>query len=250
MKQEDERNRKIPERVVTLDEEIRIHCQLWKSDVQFRRLNPYLRDCISGALDAIAVSKTMADVNIVVGGEDSKKQIEVKKYIAIFKSRYLELTDFACEENVNGTMFVIIGGVVKKLMDSGSSVEEYLGWFYDTFLAANQRLCPPGLSLSVTDWVLKKFLYEMKDRLKVRKKDAFDSGKKLKLMKVASDLFDSVSDDSLGEMILKLGENKVSFKTAADFICKFASEHERPDVLRTIDSIQSGEEQEKENEGH
>lgn len=236
---DEERKRKVLDRPWTLDEEIRCHCLMWKNDIQFKHLPVYLRETINSALDAVAVSKSMENANVVVNGDDSKKNIETKKFIAIYRSRYMELTDYECEETFNGTTFVIISNFVKKLAEAGSNVDEYLTWIFETFLKnpANKHLCPPNIGLIICDNIKNKFLFEMKDKLRVRRKDAFDSGRKLKLMKIASTLFDEIPDESLGEVILQIGNNKISFNNAANSVMIFASKNNKPELAEEVEAL-------------
>lgn len=210
--------RKIENPIITLEDEILNHSLLWRADTRFRRLPTYLKEVIESTIDAVSISKSTADIEIEVGGDDGRKNIETKKFIAIYRKRYLEFTDFECEETFNGVAFVIIGGHVKKLIDAGSSVEEYLIWFFDDFLKENPKFCPPSSKTALSIWVYNKFLFKMKDKLRVRKKDAFNSGKRLKLMKIASEVFKDDSSQELGEIILKMSENKISFTKALSFI--------------------------------
>ena len=91
-----------------------------------------------------------------------KLNIEAKKYVAIFKQRYLQLTDLEYNRQVSPVDAKLMRQVTKALMDAGFEADEYLKWMFEDFLVENPKFCRPNIKWSGSAFVLDKFLYENK----------------------------------------------------------------------------------------
>ena len=98
-----------------------------------------------------------------------KLNMEAKKYVVIFKQRYLQLTDLEYNRQVSPVDAKLMRQVTKALMDAGFEVDEYLKWMFEEFLIENPKFCPPNIKWSGSAFVLDKFLYEHKEKMKEKK---------------------------------------------------------------------------------
>jgi len=98
-----------------------------------------------------------------------KLNIEAKKYVAIFKQRYLQLTDLEYTRPLSPVDAKLMRQVTKALMDVGFEVDEYLKWMFEEFLVENPKFCPPSIKWSGSGFVLDKFLFDHKEKMRERK---------------------------------------------------------------------------------
>jgi hypothetical protein len=98
-----------------------------------------------------------------------KLNMEAKKYVAIFKQRYLQLTDLEYSRQVSPVDAKLMRQVTKALMEVGFEADEYLKWMFEEFLVENPKFCPPNIKWSGSGFVLDKFLYEHRAKMKEKK---------------------------------------------------------------------------------
>lgn len=94
-----------------------------------------------------------------------------KKFITIFKNRYLHLTDLEYSRAITGVDCKLINQLSTLLEDNGFDVDEFLRWTFEVFLEENPKFCPPTIKLSCSNFIVDKFLFEHKDVIKKRKND-------------------------------------------------------------------------------
>jgi len=100
-----------------------------------------------------------------------KVHADRQKFISIFKTRYLHLTDMEYTRSITNVDGKLIHQVNKKLSDCGFDCEEFLKWVFETFLPENPKFCPPFIRTVCCDVFVTKFLYEHKDVVKERNLD-------------------------------------------------------------------------------
>jgi len=94
-----------------------------------------------------------------------------RKFISIFKNRYLHLTDLEYNRGMTGVDAKLINQLSKTLADKGMEIDEYLAWLFDEFLADNPKFCPPTIKFSCSGFAVDKFLYENRDKIKQRSEE-------------------------------------------------------------------------------
>jgi len=98
-----------------------------------------------------------------------KKKISPNgKYIMIFRQMYYVMNDREYKRNVTPVEVRSIDKMIVEIEENGSNSEEYLTWFFDEYMVQNDKLMPPTVQLSCSEYVLEKFFYKFKDRLKNR----------------------------------------------------------------------------------
>ena len=116
----------------------------------------------------------------LTGKPASRTTSDRRKYISIFKNRYLHMTDLEYGRAITGVDCKLVNQIGKTLSDNGFEVDEYLAWLFDDFLSDNPKFCPPTIKFSCSSFVVEKFLFENKDKIKqkkdaqIRKKESLD----------------------------------------------------------------------------
>lgn len=103
------------------------------------------------------------------GAPQNRSTADRRKFISIFKNRYLHLTDLEYGRAITGVDGRLINQLSKVMSENGFEVDEYLTWLFDEFLDENPKFCPPSIKFSCSNFVVEKFLFEHRDQIKQRK---------------------------------------------------------------------------------
>ena len=102
-----------------------------------------------------------------------------KRFISIFKVRYLQLTDLEYNRRITPVDAKCINQTNRTLRDAGSDAETYLKWLFEEYLVENQKFCPPTIKQICSSFFVHKFIFEAKQRsadtvVDTQEKDAHD----------------------------------------------------------------------------
>ncbi len=111
-----------------------------------------------------------------------KEDTERRKFIAIFRTRFLELTDFEYNKAITPVEAKMVSQLCENLNERGFVVDEYLKWIFEDFLPTNEKFCPPQVRWSCSEFVVHKFLYENRDLMKQRKEQSVRSKQSIDLI--------------------------------------------------------------------
>jgi hypothetical protein len=89
-----------------------------------------------------------------------------REFIAIFKSRYLEFTDYEYDRTITGVDARMMQQLRANLEKNGFTVNEYLAWAFDVFYAENLKFCPPNIKQVCSGHVMQTFQFSNRDRMK------------------------------------------------------------------------------------
>ena len=132
----------------------------------------------------------------------NKTIIERRKFISIYKNRYLHLTDLEYARAITGVDGKLINQLIKTLGENGFDVDEYLIWLFDSFLNDNPKFCPPTIKFSCSGFVVEKFLFENKDKIKQKKEEKIKTKASLDLISRARVLMrENPSDENIKKKI-------------------------------------------------
>jgi len=104
-----------------------------------------------------------------------------KRFIAVFKARYLQLTDLEYPKKITPLDAKIVNQVNRTLAGHNTDAEEYLEWMFEEFLVENRKFCPPNLKQVCSKMFIHKFLFEHGERSAARaeeerkKDEAYDT---------------------------------------------------------------------------
>lgn len=141
-----------------------------------------------------AIERQIAESKFA-GSPLNRTAADRKKFITIFKNRYLHLTDMEYARAITGVDGRLVNQLSKVLTDNGFEVDEYLTWLYGDFLVENPRFCPPSIKFSCSNFVVEKFLYEHKEQIKQRREDQVRKKESLDLIARARVLIRIFADD-------------------------------------------------------
>lgn len=230
----------LSERPIKLQDEIKQHIAMWFYDEKtFKKLPKPVQDSLRILQDSI---KTHENIEELVGASEIKKQVIDKNnsertlFIRMYQSKYLEATDLNCKEQFNGTTFVILNGFIDKLSKEGSTVKEYLTWFYDDFLsrAENKKLMPPTFNLAISNSIYEKFLFQFKDTFKMRKNDVSLLKKKNAILGISLGLYKETNDSMIEDYMVKFNGDKTNYAHIRNYVFEVAKKLNKSDILKAI----------------
>ena len=109
-----------------------------------------------------------------------KEHEDRKRFITIFEKRFLHSTDLDYSRPISAIDSRMMAQVAEKIEEKGFTVDEFLQWVFEIFLPDEPKFNPPTIHLVCTNFVVEKFLYQNKEKMKQRKeedihkKDALD----------------------------------------------------------------------------
>jgi hypothetical protein len=147
---------------------------------------------------------------------------ERKKFIAIFKARYLHLTDLEFTRTITGIEGRIINQLIKAISEHEMEVDEYLEWWFE-FLAENPKFCPPSIKFAGSNFCIEKFLYENREKIKKTKENKIKQKNALDLIargRVLIRTFDKNEDikKKIVEMLQSYGSGSIMINKLQEFI--------------------------------
>jgi hypothetical protein len=124
-----------------------------------------------------------------------------RKFISIFRNRYLSLTDLEYSRAITGIDGRLINQLNKVLEDNAFGVDEFLAWLFDVFLNENPKFCPPSIKFSCSNFVVEKFLYDHRDQIKQRREDEIRKKAALDLISRARVLIRTGSEEDKKKIV-------------------------------------------------
>ena len=98
-----------------------------------------------------------------------RTNIERRRFVVIFKNRYLHHTDMEYTRPVTPVDGKLMGQTIGIMRDKGFDIEEFLKWVFEVFLEENPKFHPVTIKFVCSAFVIERFLFENKDLMKNRK---------------------------------------------------------------------------------
>lgn len=159
------------------------------------------------------------------GSPQGRLSVDRRKFISIFKNRYLSTTDLEYTRAITGIDGRLINQLNKALGDNGFEVDEYLTWLFDSFLSENPKFNPPSIKFACSNFVVEKFLYEHKDKIKQRREDKIRKKESMDLIARARILIRHYQDNA--EMKKNIVDVLKGYRDGDIMLEKMRSEIER-----------------------
>lgn len=141
---------------------------------------------------------------------------ERKKFIRIFKQRYVMAYDLEYGHKLTGIEGKLINQANKQLKDSGFDCDEYLRWVFDDYLVENPKFAPANMKQMCSTFFLHKFIVEhrgLKEERGVAEKEKKDVmaliGKGRELMRNAKENGDSVTEEKVRQVLKDFKEKRI-----------------------------------------
>ena len=225
-----------------LIDEIKMHVFTWVADNEWKKLPPTVKEAINIVQNEIKVREVLKNSGLEDErtATDNSPATEKRKYIAIFKQKYLEYCDFAYNGVIDtGTLF-IVGETVKRLASEGSNSLEYLNWFFDEFMKDEynkSKYAPPSIKITVSNFAIDKYLFIHKDILRVKKQDLQNSKIKNAIMLIATRFLEKIRDKDFGQKVLEFSRGNISVRKFSSVFLAMLQRHNENEMIEELKGI-------------
>lgn len=227
-------------RYIELIDEIRNHVFTWASDEDWKRLPPAVNNAITGLMNELKIQESLkAYGKDGVAQNESWEKKSKAEFIAVFKSRYLEYTDFDYHEVISPATQVIMVHAIRRLHDEGSNHTEYLSWFFDEFATQerNKQYMPPTIKFVCSTFVIDKYLFQMKDALKMKKKNMDEMAVRTMLLGLAVPFLERVKDKDLSALVIEYSQSKITAKKFTNSLLSFAKKYADTELTAKLEDF-------------
>lgn len=225
-----------------LIDEIKMHVFLWASDSEWKKLPPAIKEAITITMNEIKISEALKNSGL----EDERTLTEnspaheKRKFIAIFKQKYLEYCDFAYNGVIDAGTLFIIGNLVQRLESEGANSLDYLNWFFDEFMKDEynkQKFAPPTIKIAVANFAVDKYLFLNKDSLRVKKQDLQNIRVKNAVMLIATKFLEKTRDKEFGQKVLDFSRGNITLRKFSSLFLAMLERHKDAEMLKELKSI-------------
>ena len=227
-----------------LIDEIRMHIMLWMSDDAWKKLPVIVKDSITTTMNEMKI------LDALNGQEQDDERLsqddlikrEKRSFVAIYKQRYTSFCDFACKESLDGTTQFIIGNAVKRLLEEGTTSVEYLAWFFEEFLKDEwnkKAYAPPTYKTVTSSKIMDKFIFQNKEKFRVRKQDIQNIQTKNKVMELVTRYIDQHKDAELGKKALAYSKGEITLRKFCDIFLALLKQKKDEASLKELTAILS-----------
>jgi len=130
------------------------------------------------------------------GGSKKKRMTtSQKRFIAVFKARYLEMTDLEYTKKMTHVDGKLVKQAIELLTESCFEPDDYLTWLFEHYLPDNPKFCPPTMRQICSSFFLHKFLYENKELSAEKRQEEVRRNEALDLVNRARVLMRTSEDD-------------------------------------------------------
>jgi hypothetical protein len=155
-----------------------------------------------------------------------QKQNLKRKYVAIFKTRYLQWTDNEYYKVITQQDMASLTHLLDSLEEWQFTVDEYLSWFFDVFGPANKEIMsPPSIGLSYSNFTKQKFYLEHREEVKNRADNLRITKEVADLTARARTVYRTSKDSSILTSIQNYREGKILLSQFRKDIDEFENKH-------------------------
>lgn len=236
-----------PKRYIELVDDIRNHVLQWATDTDWGRLPPKVNVALTMLMNEIRVASALKESGINDVSEETIAQ-EKKNFVSVFKRLYLECVDFDFKEPITPINQVNISRVIEDLKNEGGSYVEFLEWFFLDFCSIEsnkQKYMPPQINLMCSNFIVSKYLFKMKDELKVRKNMLEDQDARTTMLDIALPMSKRLKSKEFQKKILDLDNHVISVSKFFELMKAFAKKFNDEEAINACKKIDAEIEEKK-----
>jgi hypothetical protein len=228
-------------RYYPLIDEIKYHVFNWATDDEWKKLPSKVNVALTNLMNEIKIQDALKTVGQISGADDEENSERKDKwaFITLFKRKYLELTDLNFNEPITPINQVNINRVIQDIDKEGGNYTEFIEWFFDDFcsLESNKKFMPPQINFMCSSHIVNKYLYVMKDTLKLRKKDMDSLAVRNMLLGIALPFVERTKNKQFSQKILDFSNQKITASKFFDLMKQFANKLEDKIAIEECNKI-------------
>lgn len=227
------------ERYIPLFDEIKNHVFQWATDPDWKKLPTALNVAMTQLMNEIKIQDTLNLLGIKDDRIENDEKKNVEAFIGIFKRKYIQLADMPYTEPVSPVDRINIKRVIKTIANEGGTYMEFLEWYFDEFcsLESSKQYMPPRISPMCSNFIVTKFLYQMKDAFKLRKQEIKMQSIRNILLGIALPFAERSKSKELSQKILDFSSQTLTVSKFFDLLKAFASKYNDQEAIEACEKI-------------
>lgn len=198
-------------RYIELIDEIRNHVFQWATDDDWGKLPPKVNVAMTTLINELKIAQALKEAGETDTDEESITN-EKRKFISLFKKKYLETCAIEFKQPISPVHQVNISRTITDLKKEGGNYVEFIEWFFDDFCALeeNKKFMPPEINFVCSNHIVTKYLYIMKDKLRIRKNNISKEAVRTMLLDIALAMQKRIKRHEFAQKIIEFDNEKIS----------------------------------------
>lgn len=214
----------VSKRYIPLIDEIKNHVFQWTLDSEWAKLPKSVNVALTQVMNELKIHEALKAAGAVDERECEDINKDKKAFIAIFQKKYVELCDMKYHDKLGPIELNNIVNTIKEMKSEGSNYVEFIEWFFDDWLTIedNKKFIPPSIAFICKRFIRDKFLYQMKDTLKLRKKDMDNQAVKNMLLEIALPMAERTKSKEFTQKIVDFSNQVITASKFFEIMKNFA----------------------------
>ena len=227
-----------PTRYIELIDDINNHVFQWATDVDWARLPPKVNVALTTLMNELKIAKALKDAGETDSDEESITA-EKRKFIAFFKKKHLESLSMEFNDTITPINQVNIARVITTLKAEGGKYVEFIEWFFDEYCALeeNKKFLPPEINFMCSNFIVKKYIFTMKDTLRMRKENINKEAARTMLLEIALPMQKRLARSDFAQKIIDFDNQTISATKFFDLMKAFAKKYNDTVGLEACNNI-------------
>ena len=212
-----------PTRYIELFDDISNHVFQWATDEDWGKLPPKVNVALTTLMNELKIAKALQEAGHADSDEDSIAT-DKRRFVALFKKKHVEAFDLAFTDAITPINQVNMKRVITDLKAEGGKYEEFIEWFFDDYctLEENKKFMPPAINFMCSNYVVKKYLYNMKDKLRIRRENIDMEKVRTMLLEIALPMRKRINNPAFEQKIMDFDTRLISATKFFDLMKAFA----------------------------
>ena len=207
-------------------DEIKYHVFNWATEDEWKKLPRNINVALTTLMNELKIQESLQKVGEMNNLEEENSEKKNRSaFISLFKRKYLEFTDLNFNEPITPINNVNINRVIHDVNQEGGNFTEFIEWFFDDFcsIESNKKFMPPQINFMCSSHIVNKYLYAMKDTLKMRKKEIDGIAVRNMLLGIALPFVERTKSKEFSQKILDFSNSKITASKFFELLKQFAN---------------------------
>ncbi len=225
-------------RYIELFDDISNHVFQWATDSDWSKLPPKVNVALTTLMNELKIAKALKEAGEIDTDEDTIA-VEKKRFIALFKKKYVESCNMQFTDPITPVNQVNISRVITDLKAEGGRYNEFIEWFFDDYcsLEENKKFMPPQINYMCSNFVVKKYIYNMKDTFRMRKENIDKEAARTMLLEMAIPMQKRIKRQDFAQKILDFDNQLISATKFFDLMKAFAKKYNDTECMSACEKM-------------
>ena len=227
-------------RYIELFDDIRNHVFQWATDEDWRKLPPKVNVAMKTLMNELKIAEALKSDGAQDADDDSITS-EKRRFIALFKKKFLEYSGFSYNSPITPVNQCNIARLITDLKQEGGSYSEFLEWLFDDFLTVESNKSfwgdPPEINKICCAAMIRKYLFAMKDTLRIRRENIGQEAVRDMLLDIALPMKDRIGNTQFKDKLIDYDNKVISASKFFSLMQAFARKYNDTEALAKCERI-------------